>query len=113
MSRPRTNEKRYGKPASYHAATAYTAMWILAQEAQKAGGDREKLREALGAGSWETIDGPVKFADYAGYTHQNKHQMLVDQIQGGKFFTVWPRELATGKASSTSFRMLFARVNIR
>ncbi len=90
-------EKRYGKPASYHAATAYTAMWILAQEAQKAGGDREKLREALGAGSWETIDGPVKFADYGGYTHQNKHQMLVDQIQGGKFFTVWPKELATGK----------------
>ena len=90
-------EKRYGKPASYHAATAYTAMWILGQEAHKAGGDREKVREALGAGSWETIDGPVKFADYAGYTHQNKHQMLVDQIQGGKFFTVWPKELATGK----------------
>ena len=90
-------EKRYGKPASYHAATAYTAMWILGQEAHKAGGDREKISAALASGSWETIDGTVKFADYAGYTHQNKHQMLVDQIQGGKFFTVWPKELATGK----------------
>jgi branched-chain amino acid transport system substrate-binding protein len=91
-------EKRYGKPASYHAATAYTAIWILAQEAAKAGGDREKTREALSAGSWDTLDGPVKFADYEGYTHQNKHQMLVEQIQGGKFVTVWPKELATGKA---------------
>jgi branched-chain amino acid transport system substrate-binding protein len=93
-----TYQKRYGKPASYHAATAYTAMWILAQEAANANGDREKIREALEKGSWETIDGPVKFADYEGYTHQNKHQMLVDQIQEGKFVTVWPPDLATGKA---------------
>jgi branched-chain amino acid transport system substrate-binding protein len=91
-------EKRYGKPASYHAATGYTAMWILAQEAGKAGGDRDKTREALSAGTWDTLDGPVKFADYEGYTHQNRHQMLVEQIQGGKFVTVWPKELATGKA---------------
>jgi branched-chain amino acid transport system substrate-binding protein len=90
-------EKRYGKSASYHAATAYTAMWILAQEASKAGGDREKIKAALESGSWDTIDGPVKFADYEGYTHQNKHQMLVEQIQNGKFFTVWPKDLATGK----------------
>jgi branched-chain amino acid transport system substrate-binding protein len=91
-------QKRYGKPASYHAATAYTAMSILAQEAAKANGDREKIREALEKGSWETLDGTVKFADYEGYTHQNKHQMLVDQIQEGKFVTVWPPDLATGKA---------------
>src|SRR5437763_5501866 len=91
-------EKRYGKRASYHAATAYTAMWILAQEASKAAGDKEKLRAALESGSWETIDGTVKFADYEGYTHQNKHQMLVEQIENGKFVTVWPQSLATGKA---------------
>ena len=91
-------EKRYGKRASYHAATAYTAFWILAQEAHKAGGNRDKLREDLEKGSWETLDGTVKFADYEGYTHQNKHQMLVEQIQGGKFVTVWPKDLATAKA---------------
>jgi branched-chain amino acid transport system substrate-binding protein len=93
-----TYQKRYSKPASYHAATAYTAMWILAQEAAKANGDREKIRVALEKGSWDTLDGPVKFEDYDGYTHQNKHQMLVDQIQEGKFVTVWPKELASGKA---------------
>ena len=29
------------------------------------------LRDQLGKGSWDTIDGTVKFDDYEGYTHQN------------------------------------------
>ena len=91
-------QERYGKPATYHAATAYTAMWILAQTAAAANGDRDKTREALKSGSWDTLDGPVKFQDYDGYTNQNKHQMLVEQIQDGKFVTVWPKEFQTGKA---------------
>jgi branched-chain amino acid transport system substrate-binding protein len=93
----KTYQERYGKPASYHAATAYTAMWILGQVASQSNGDREKTRAALDGGSWETLDGPVKFADYDGYTNQNKHQMLVEQIQNGKFVTVWPKELQSGK----------------
>jgi branched-chain amino acid transport system substrate-binding protein len=93
----KTYEQRYGKPASYHAATAYTAMWVLGQAAAQANGDREKTREALDKGSWETLDGTVKFADYDGYTNQNKHQMLVEQIQDGKFITAWPKDLQTGK----------------
>ena len=93
----KTYQERYGKPASYHAATAYTAMWILAQAASQSNGDREKTRAALDGGSWETLDGTVKFADYEGYTNQNKHQMLVEQIQNGKFVTVWPKELQSGK----------------
>lgn len=94
----RKYQERYGKPASYHAATAYTAMWILGQVATQAGGDRTKIRDALHAGSWDTVDGPVKFEDYNGYTNQNRHQMLVEQIEDGKFVTVWPQSLATGKA---------------
>ena len=93
----KTYQEKYGKPASYHAATAYTAMWILGQAASQSNGDREKTRAALDSGSWETIDGTVKFADYEGYTNQNKHQMLVEQIQDGKFVTVWPKELQSGK----------------
>ncbi|TMA19667.1 MAG: branched-chain amino acid ABC transporter substrate-binding protein [Deltaproteobacteria bacterium] len=93
----KTYQERYGKPASYHAATDYTAMWILAQAASQSNGDREKTRAALDGGSWETLDGTVKFADYEGYTNQNKHQMLVEQIQNGKFVTVWPKELQSGK----------------
>jgi branched-chain amino acid transport system substrate-binding protein len=90
-------QKAYGKEATYHAATAYAAMMILGQEAAKAGGDREKLRSALDAGSWDGVDGLVKFKDYEGYTNQNQHQMLVEQVQNGKYFTVWPKELANGK----------------
>jgi len=93
----KTYQERYGKSASYHAATAYTAMWILGQVASQSNGDREKTRAALDGGNWETLDGPVKFADYDGYTNQNKHQMLVEQIQNGKFVTVWPKELQSGK----------------
>ena len=39
----------------------------------------------------------MKFADYDGYTNQNKHQMLVEQIQDGKFVTVWPKDFQSGK----------------
>jgi branched-chain amino acid transport system substrate-binding protein len=89
--------KQFGKEPTYHAATAYAAMMILGEEAAKAGGDREKIRKALDAGSWNGVDGVVKFQDYEGYTNQNKHQMLVEQVQNGKHVTVWPAELASGK----------------
>ena len=89
--------KQFGKEPTYHAATAYAAMMILGEEAAKAGGDREKIRKALDAGSWDGVDGVVKFQDYEGYTNQNKHQMLVEQVQNGKHVTVWPSELASGK----------------
>ena len=89
--------KAVGKSPTYHAATAYAAMMILGEEAAKAGGDREKLQKALETGSWDGVDGPVKFQDYEGYSNQNKHQMLVEQVQDGKHVTVWPTELASGK----------------
>ena len=91
-------EKQFGKTPTYHAATAYAAMMILGEEAGKANGDREKLRQALDTGSWNGVDGEVKFQDYEGYTNQNKHQMLVEQVQNGKHVTVWPQSLASGKA---------------
>ena len=73
-------------------------MMVLGEEAGKANGDREKLRQGLDSGSWNGVDGEVKFQDYDGYTNQNKHQMLVEQVQNGKHVTVWPPELASGKA---------------
>jgi branched-chain amino acid transport system substrate-binding protein len=39
----------------------------------------------------------VKFADYEGYTNQNRHQMLVEQVQNGTYFTVWPKQFQTAK----------------
>jgi branched-chain amino acid transport system substrate-binding protein len=91
-------KKKYGKEPPYHAAAGYESLRIMGETAAKAGGDREKLRELLKAGEWNGIFGHVKFEDYDGYTNQNKHQMLVLQIQSGKYVTVYPPEFASGKA---------------
>ncbi len=89
--------KEFGKEASYHAATAYESMVIMAETAAKAGGDREKIREDLRTGTWNGIMGEVAFRDYEGYKNQNKHQMLVEQILNGKFETVYPPQFVAGK----------------
>ncbi|HZZ83608.1 MAG TPA: ABC transporter substrate-binding protein [Anaeromyxobacteraceae bacterium] len=89
---------RFGKEPSYHAACAYESLVVMAQTAAAAGGDREKTRAGLKGGSWDGIMGKVKFEDYAGFTNQNNHTMLVQQIQQGRYETVFPAEFATHKA---------------
>ena len=90
---------KYGKKPTYHAACAYAAMMIVGEVAAKAGGDREKIREALDTGSWTGgIMGDVKFEDYDGFTNQNKLVMPVVQYQGGKSVTVFPPKAAEKKA---------------
>ena len=88
---------RFKTEPIYHAACAYESLRIMGETASKAGADREKIREALKAGSWTGIMGDVKFEDYEGFTNQNKHQMLVIQIQGGKDVTVFPAQWAAAK----------------
>jgi branched-chain amino acid transport system substrate-binding protein len=88
---------KFGKEATYHAACAYESMMIMAETAAKAGGDREKTRATLKSGKWNGIMGEVKFADYAGFTNQNNHQMLVEQVQNGRYETVYPAGFATRK----------------
>ena len=91
-------KKKFGNEPPYHAACGYESMRIMAEVAAKAGGDREKVREGLRAGNWSGIMGEVKFEDYQGFTNQNKHQMLVLQIQKGDYVTVYPPQFAAGKA---------------
>jgi branched-chain amino acid transport system substrate-binding protein len=88
---------KFGKEPTYHAACAYESMIIMAETAAKAAGDREKTRAALKAGKWNGIMGEVKFADYAGFTNQNNHTMLVQQLMGGNYETVYPKQFATKK----------------
>ena len=88
---------KFGKEPTYHAACAYESMIIMAETAAKSAGDREKIRAALKAGKWNGIMGEVKFADYAGFTNQNNHQMLVQQLMGGNYETVYPKQFATKK----------------
>jgi branched-chain amino acid transport system substrate-binding protein len=85
---------RFGKEPTYHAANAYASMIVMAETALAAKDDPKQTRELLKSGSWDGIMGPVRFVDYEGFTNQNKHQMLVEQIQGGKHETVYPVEYA-------------------
>jgi branched-chain amino acid transport system substrate-binding protein len=89
---------RFGKAPTYHAACAYQAAVILASAASGAAGDREKVRAALRRGMWDGLMGPVKFSDYDGFTNQNNHVMLVEQVQDSGFTTVFPRGYASRDA---------------
>jgi branched-chain amino acid transport system substrate-binding protein len=90
---------KFGKKPTYHAACAYAAMMIVGDVAAKAGGDREKIRQALDGGAWAgTIMGDVKFVDQGGFTNQNQLVMPVVQYQGGASVTVYPPGAAKKKA---------------
>lgn len=89
---------KFGKDATYHAACAYESMMIMAECAAKAGSNRDKTQALLKGGQWNGIMGPVQFADYEGFTNQNNHPMLVQQIQGGLYETIFPKAFATKKA---------------
>ena len=90
--------KAFGKEATYHAACAYESLRIMGEVAAAAGGDKAKIQAGLKAGKWSGILGDVQFADYDGFTGQNKHDMLVVQVQNGKYVTVAPPKFAAGKA---------------
>ena len=87
---------KFAKEPSYHAACAYEAMRIMVETASK-NNTSAKLRAGLKAGSWNGILGPVKFADYSGFTNQNNHPMLVQQIINGKYETVFPAKFSKKK----------------
>jgi branched-chain amino acid transport system substrate-binding protein len=90
-------QKQFGKVPTYHAANAYAALVAMVESAVKAGGDRAKTADLLRTTTWDGLFGKVKFEDFDGYQGQNKHQMLVEQVQNGKYLTVYPPSFATGK----------------
>ena len=92
-----TYKARFGKEPTYHATTAYESMIIMAQTAAKAKGNAARIRDLLKRGKWNGLMGEVRFADYDGYMNQNKHQMLVEQIQNGVHETVYPPQFAPKK----------------
>lgn len=87
---------RFGKEPTYHAACAYEAVRIMTMSALNAR-DSRALCAALKAGSWNGIMGPVRFTSYGGFTNQNNHPMLVQQLQGGKYETVYPAQFSRKK----------------
>jgi len=92
-----TYKARFGKEPTYHATTAYESMIIMAETLAKAKENPARTRDLLKRGKWNGVMGEVRFADYEGYTNQNKHQMLVEQILNGVHETVYPPQFAPKK----------------
>ncbi|MGE3366718.1 MAG: ABC transporter substrate-binding protein, partial [Rhizobiaceae bacterium] len=92
--------KKFGVPMNGHAAETYMATMVLADALERAGSaDRAKLREAL---SKTSICGDrnilpyncIKF-DASGQSPEG--QLVLLQVQKGKFVSVWPEDSAAGK----------------
>jgi branched-chain amino acid transport system substrate-binding protein len=88
---------RFGSLPTYHAACAYESVRVMAEAANTAGGNTERTRNELVFRMWHGIMGTVKFDAYKGYTNQNNHPMLVQQAQGDKYVTVFPKQSASGE----------------
>ncbi|MBI5575075.1 MAG: amino acid ABC transporter substrate-binding protein [Deltaproteobacteria bacterium] len=85
--------KTYGEDPSYHAATAYASMKLMAEAVEKTGScDREKIRQHLVTGDHKTILGPFKLRKDG---TQIGHKSLVIQWQKGKKEIIWPENMRT------------------
>jgi branched-chain amino acid transport system substrate-binding protein len=85
------HEKKFGRPSDPIVGPAYACVQIVAAAISKAGGDREKVRDAVAATDMTTVIGPVKFRpDGTGIV-----QAAFAQWQNGKQELIWPKEFAT------------------
>ncbi|MGI9333833.1 MAG: amino acid ABC transporter substrate-binding protein [Gammaproteobacteria bacterium] len=83
---------RYGHEPDYlDSALAYMSAEILAQAVATAGLDRDKLREAISSGRFETINGPMHFE---GVENASTPTAFL-QLQSGRMHIVWPPDIAT------------------
>ncbi len=86
-----------GEP-SYHAAEAYMALIVAGDALNRAKSlDKKAIMNALKATNLMTPVGAVRFEDSAGFRNQNPIPMVVQQVQGGKFVTVFPTIIAPGR----------------
>jgi branched-chain amino acid transport system substrate-binding protein len=81
----------------YHVAESTAACLAFQKALQNAGSvDPAKVRDALAALDVTTFFGQIKFDSRGVNTYK---PMVVEQIQNGKHFTVYPADVANGKAS--------------
>ena len=79
------------KPDYLDSVIAYVSVQILEDAVAKAGLDREKLRDAIAGGSFDTIMGLVEFEGNSNVTTTGG----LLQFQNGDNAIIWPREIAT------------------
>ena len=87
-------EKRWKeKPDYLDSVIAYVSCQILEAAVAKAGLDRQKVRDAIAGGTFDTIMGVVKFKKNNNIT--TTPGLL--QFQNGINEIIWPPKIATGK----------------
>jgi branched-chain amino acid transport system substrate-binding protein len=90
-------ERRYGTsdPPDYHVAESTAACLALQRAIQNAGSlDAAKVRDALAGLDVTTFFGRLKFDSRGVNTFK---PMVVEQIQNGVHYTVFPAEVANGR----------------
>jgi branched-chain amino acid transport system substrate-binding protein len=89
---------KYGSHPAYHAVQAYVALKVAAAAIKQANSQRPvAIRDALKSIRLESAFGPIHFGDDG----QNRHPVIVTQIQRGKQVVVWPKEVAAGPVLET------------
>jgi branched-chain amino acid transport system substrate-binding protein len=90
-------EQKYGAdtPPDYHVAESTAACLAFQKAIEDAGSlDAKKVRDALANLDVMTFFGRIKFDSRGINTYK---PMVVDQIQNGKHYTVWPADVANAK----------------
>jgi branched-chain amino acid transport system substrate-binding protein len=80
-------------PDYLDSVSSYMSLEVLQQAVAKVGLDHEKLRKEIATGTFETINGPVKFK---GVTNVGTPNAFV-QMQKGIAQIIWPPQVATSK----------------
>jgi branched-chain amino acid transport system substrate-binding protein len=89
-------QTKFKREPAYHSAAGYAGCMIYLEAVKKAGSlDADKVREQLLKLETKTMFGDYK-VDADGF--QVAHKMVMFQWQDGKKVTVWPDEMANGKA---------------
>jgi branched-chain amino acid transport system permease protein len=90
---------RFHEDPEYHSAEGYSALYLVRDVLNKAGSlDRERVRQTLARMETNSVFGPIRFENYNGYTQQNRHPMVMVQVQDGRFVTVYPPRWAASPA---------------
>lgn len=86
---------RYGSEPDYHAAQAYSSMYVILDALKRAESlTPSGLRDALSLTDMMTPFGPVRFISYGKKSQQNRIPCFMVQWINGRFEPVWPKELA-------------------
>ncbi|NQS75559.1 MAG: ABC transporter substrate-binding protein [Peptococcaceae bacterium] len=87
-------KQKYGKEPDYHGAQAYATMYVIADALNRAEDlSNTGIQSALKDTDIQTIMGPIKFVDWAGFTNQNEPNTYVVQWTDGKLEVIWPEEV--------------------